>query len=170
MKMLRIQLLLPTRFVFRLVSPWTDSATFMSRTRVNSRVLEYDNPLALTPGTPGQAGSAGDVTADLSFESGANFVRGDCSDLTQVCSPGQLAIDSQNNLYVTDESRVLEFLDPTAPGGGMPGAHGYAGDTTSDAVYGQLGNFSSNFCNGDGDSTNVNATSVATARLYYLCN
>ena len=127
----------------------------------NGRLLEYDNPLASPPGTPGVPGSAGDVTSDLAFDAGGSFTLRDCGTTAdQLCVPGQLAADAQNNLYAVDGSRVLEYLDPTAPGGGTPGKPGSSGDTTSDVAYGQEGSFIADFCNGNDFSTIVNATTL----------
>ncbi|MGO9059325.1 MAG: hypothetical protein ACLQU2_18350 [Candidatus Binataceae bacterium] len=40
--------------------------------------------------------------------------------------------------------RALEYDNPSASGGGMPGKPGSAGDTTADLVFGQGGSFTSN--------------------------
>ena len=127
----------------------------------NGRVLEYDNPLSLTAGTPGVPGSAGDVTADRAFDAGGSFTVSNC-DVTadQLCLPEQLSIDSQNNLYAVDYNRVLEYLNPTAATGGTPGTPGSPGDTTADVVYGQQGDFTSSACNGNDTSTIVSATTL----------
>jgi hypothetical protein len=130
----------------------------------NGRLLEYDNPLALTSGTPSVPGSAADVTADLAFDTAGSFTMRTCGTTAdQLCVPGQLAVDSQNNLYAVDGSRVLEYLDPTASGGGTPGTPGSSGDTTADVVYGQNGSFADDFCNGDDFSTIVSATTLCQA-------
>ena len=78
----------------------------------------------------------------------------------QLCSPEQLAVDAQKNLYAVDFNRVLEYLNPTAAGGGTPGIPGSAGDTTADVVYGQQGSFISSSCNGNEISTIVDATTL----------
>lgn len=127
----------------------------------NGRLLEYDNPLALTPGTPGVPGSAGDVTADRAFDENGSFTMSNCgTSADQLCLPAQLAVDAQKNLYAVDDNRVLEYLNPTAVGGGTPGTPGSAGDTTADVVYGQQGDFTANACNGNDISTIVNATTL----------
>ena len=127
----------------------------------NGRLLEYDNPLALTPGTPGVPGSAADVTADLAFDENGSFTLRNCGTTAdQLCSPEQLAVDAQKNLYAVDSNRVLEYLSPTAAGGGTPGTPGSPGDTTADVVYGQQGDFTSSACNGNDISTIVNATTL----------
>jgi len=126
----------------------------------NLRILEYDNPLSMTPGTPGVPGSAGDVTADRAFDAGGSFTMRNCDTTAdQLCSPEQLSIDAQKNLYAVDYNRVLEYLNPTAAGGGTPGTPGSPGDTTADVVYGQQGDFTSSACDGIDEST-VNATTL----------
>ncbi len=40
-----------------------------------------------------------------------------------------------------NNSRVLEYLNPIAGGGGTPGTPGSAGDVTADVVFGQNGSF-----------------------------
>lgn len=127
----------------------------------NGRLLEYNNQLARTPGTAGVPGSAGDVTADRAFDAGGSFTLRNCGvTADQLCSPEQLAVDSQKNLYAVDFNRVLEYFNPTAAGGGTPGAPGSPGDTTADVVYGQQGSFTSSACNGNDISTIVNATTL----------
>jgi hypothetical protein len=48
-------------------------------------------------------------------------------------------VDNSSNLWVVDDGnqRVLEYLNPYAPGGGTPGTPGAAGDATADLVLGQ---------------------------------
>ncbi len=126
----------------------------------NLRILEYDNPLSMTPGTPGVPGSAGDVTADRAFDAGGSFTMRNCDTTAdQLCVPEQLSVDAQKNLYAVDYNRVLEYLNPTAAGGGSPGTPGSPGDTTADVVYGQQGDFTSSACDGIDEST-VNATTL----------
>ncbi len=120
----------------------------------NGRLLEYNNPLSMTPGTPGIPGSAGDVTADRAFDAGGSFTLSNCDTTAdQLCAPEQLWVDSQKNLYAVDLNRVLEYLNPTATTGGTLGTPGSPGDTTADVVYGQQGSFTSGACNGNDDST-----------------
>ncbi|MGC2492539.1 NHL repeat-containing protein [Candidatus Binatus sp.] len=127
----------------------------------NGRLLEYDNPLAMTPGTPGVPGSAGDVTADRAFDAGGSFTLNNCGTTAdQLCTPEQLSVDSQNNLYAVDYNRVLEYLNPTAAGGGTPGTPGSPGDTTADVVYGQQGSFTSSVCGGGVYTTIADATTL----------
>ena len=127
----------------------------------NGRLLEYDNPLSLTPGTPGVPGSAGDVTADRAFDAGGSFTLNNCGvTADQLCAPEQLSVDSQNNLYAVDYNRVLEYLNPTAAGGGTPGTPGSPGDTTADVVYGQQGSFTSSVCGGGVYTTIADATTL----------
>lgn len=126
----------------------------------NGRILEYDNPLSMTPGTPGVPGSAGDVTADRAFDAGGSFTLNNCDTTAdQLCTPEQLSVDAQKNLYAVDYNRVLEYLNPTAAGGGTPGTPGSPGDTIADVVYGQQGSFTSGACDGNEEST-VNATTL----------
>ena len=126
----------------------------------DGRILEYNNPLSMTSGTPGVPGSAGDVTADRAFDPGGSFTMSNCgTSADQLCAPDQLSVDSQKNLYAVDLNRVLEYLNPTAAGGGTPGTPGSPGDTTADVVYGQQGDFTAGACNGIDDST-VNATTL----------
>jgi len=54
----------------------------------------------------------------------------------------------------------LEYLNPTAAGGGTPGTPGSPGDTTADVVYGQQGDFTSGACNGNDFSTIVSAATL----------
>jgi sugar lactone lactonase YvrE len=127
----------------------------------SGRILEYDNPLSLTPSTPGVPGSAGDVTADRAFDAGGSFTVGGCDTTAdQLCVPQQLSVDSQKNLYAVDYNRVLEYLNPTAAGSGTPGTPGSPGDTTADVVYGQQGDFTAGACNGNDISTIVDATTL----------
>ena len=73
----------------------------------NGRLLEYDNPLSLTVGTPGVPGSAGDVTADRAFDAGGSFTLSNCDTTAdQLCVPEQLSVDAQKNLYAVDYNRV----------------------------------------------------------------
>ena len=126
----------------------------------NGRLLEYDNPLSMTPGTPGVPGSAGDVTADRAFDTGGSFTMSNCGTTAdQLCAPQQLSVDAQKNLYAVDYNRVLEYLSPTAAGGGTPGTPGSPGDTTADVVYGQQGSFTFGACDGNDQST-VDATTL----------
>lgn len=78
-------------------------------------------------------------------------------------SPSKRPTDSARDLYVADGSRVLEYLDPTAPTGGMPGTPGHPGDTTADVVFGQNGDFAGGACNGNNTSTIVNASTLCNA-------
>ena len=61
-----------------------------------------------------------------------------------------MALDSVGDLFVTDinNSRVLEYLNPLAAGGGSPGTPGSAGDVTADFVFGQNGSFTAGICGG----------------------
>jgi sugar lactone lactonase YvrE len=137
-----------------------DGNVYVSDTADN-RLLEYNNPLSMTPGTPGVPGSAGDVTADRAFDAGGSFTLSNCDTTAdQLCDPEELSVDAQKNLYAVDYNRVLEYLNPTAAGGGTPGTPGSPGDTTADVVYGQQGDFTSGACNGNDFSTIVSATTL----------
>ena len=122
------------------------------------RVLEFNQPLA----TPNIVTGAGDVTADLVFgqgSSGADFTDAICYDgygadpapsADGICNLSGLAVDSDGDLFVTDisNSRVLEYLNPLAGGGGSPATPGSAGDVTADVVFGQNGSFVTGVCGG----------------------
>ncbi|HEY2107007.1 MAG TPA: NHL repeat-containing protein, partial [Candidatus Binataceae bacterium] len=105
----------------------------------NNRVLEYNTPLT-------------SATANLEFGqgngNGSDFTQNPCNspalNAASLCGPHKLAVDSANNLYVSDNGnhRVLEFNTPltkTAVAG--------SGDTTADHVFGQANNLGSNRCN-----------------------
>ncbi len=118
------------------------------------RVLEFNQPLAI-PGSP-------NVTADRVFgqgSTGSNFTAFACHDgvgadpapsADGICNLSGMALDSAGDLFVTDisNSRVLEYLDPLAAGGGSPGMPGNPGDVTADVVFGQAGSFISGGCDG----------------------
>jgi len=122
------------------------------------RVLEFNQPLA----TPNIVTGAGDVTADLVFgqgSTGTDFVDTACYDdqtghpspsADGLCNLSGMALDSAGDLFVTDinNSRVLEYLNPLAAGGGTPGTPGSSGDVTADVVFGQGGSFLSSSCGG----------------------
>ncbi len=106
------------------------------------RVLEYSAPLSNGEAASKVFGQNGSFTTD-----GCNTVSAD-----SLCNPSGVAVDSSGNLYVSagGESRVLEYLNPLAAGGGTPGTPGSPGDTTADLVFGQGGSFTSNTCAGGG--------------------
>ncbi len=122
------------------------------------RVLEFDQPLA----APNIVTGVGDVTADRVFGQGSgatNFTASACYDgqsgnpapsADGLCDLSGLALDGSGDLFVTDinNSRVLEYLNPIAGGGGTPGTPGSAGDVTADVVFGQNGSFSAATCGG----------------------
>jgi len=122
------------------------------------RVLEFNQPLAAANILTG----AGDVTADRVFgqgSTGADFTDFFCYDgaggdpapsADGLCNLSGLALDSGGDLFVTDinNSRVLEYLNPLASGGGSPGTPGSAGDVTADVVFGQNGSFIAGVCGG----------------------
>ena len=128
----------------------------------NSRVLEYTTPFI---------GGSNGMAANLVFGQ-PDFVSGGCNDgglsATSLCDPTGVAVDGGGNLYVADNgeypyysgnSRVLEYYNPLALGGGTPGTPGSAGDNTADLVFGQA-DFVSNGCNNYGG---LSATSLCYA-------
>ena len=94
----------------------------------NNRVLEYDTPFAKCNGTfpcvgsPanrvwGQGGSFGTVVCgDGGPDAGDGVVHGPVN-AAGLCEPSSVALDSAENLYVTDSRncRVLEFDHPLSP-------------------------------------------------------
>ena len=137
----------------------------------NDRVLEYYAPF--TGGThAGTPGYSGDTTADVVFGQDGSFTTYSCNDGTDagdvsglgpdsLCSPGGIAVDASNNLYVVDysESRVLGIrlsLHRWEPSG----TPGYSGDTTADAVFGGPAALP----RGAATTAPTPATSMATAR------
>ena len=101
----------------------------------NNRVLEYDNPLDPSGGTPGTPGSSGDTTADEVFGQGGDFTKAVCADgqtpdsalnAAGLCSPGGVAVDSAGGLFISDSgnNRLLGFGEPQASQAtGSGGAH-----------------------------------------------
>ena len=85
----------------------------MWRTKANSRVLEYNNPLTNT-------------TADTVFGQGGDFTFAACdydtggegkpSSANDLCSPSGVAVDGSGDLYVADtlNNRLLEYDQPLA--------------------------------------------------------
>jgi sugar lactone lactonase YvrE len=127
----------------------------------NSRVLEYDNPLNATSGDPG----SGDTTADTVFGQGGDFTASDCDGPDEVtvtadtlCYPGAVATDAAGNVYIadTDDGRVLEYNTPLNTDSGEPGA----GDVTADRVFGQSGNFATDYCDGDDSNDIISAATL----------
>ncbi|HYL58731.1 MAG TPA: choice-of-anchor D domain-containing protein [Candidatus Acidoferrales bacterium] len=121
------------------------------------RVLEFKQPLA----APNLATGVGDVVADRVFGQGSTgtaFAADTCFDgsgldpapsADGICDATAIAVDDAGDLFVTDfsNSRVLEYLNPGALGGAMPGVPGHPGDVTADVVFGQGGGFSTGDCN-----------------------
>ncbi len=106
----------------------------------NSRILAWKDITAFANGAPadlifGQSDQFSHL-CNLGFQ--PNFdVRYDTAD--DLCNPQGITVDSHGNLWVADRqnARVVEYLNPFAPGGGSPGTPGKAGDTTADVVLGQ---------------------------------
>ena len=110
--------------------------------RDNSRVLEFNQPLAAFNAVTG----AGDTTADRVFgqgASGTSFTTAVCASsagapapsATGICDPTAITLDSLGNLFVADafNNRVLEYNQPLAAYNAASGA----GDVTADVVLGQ---------------------------------
>ena len=127
----------------------------------NGRLLEYKNPLSgrlVRLGFREVRATSRRISRSMPAAASPSENCGVTAD--QLCSPYQLAVDSQNNLYAVDLNRVLEYLNPTAPGGGTPGTPGSPGDTTADVVYGQQGSFTADSCNGNDISSIVNGATL----------
>ena len=128
-------------------------------------MLEYNTPFAGCGSFPCVGGSA-----NLVFGQSGSFTSngcdsdkgGDFASAIDLCGPAGVALDASGNLYVADESnsRVLEYNNPMAPGGGTPGTPGSAGDTTADLVFGQGGSFTSFACNFDTGGGNPTANDL----------
>src|SRR5208282_3705111 len=89
----------------------------------NNRVLEFNQPLA----TPNLITGAGDTIADNVFGQSGIFTTGLCNggadpSADTLCAPRGLVTDPQGDLFIadTDNSRVLEYMNPLASGGGTP--------------------------------------------------
>ncbi len=137
----------------------------------NSRVLEYDSPLATptpsptpspvptptpTPSPmPTPTAAPGDTVADRVFGQAGGFTTGAC-DLggispSSLCGPQGMALDAAGNLYVADftNNRVLEYNTPLTT------------DRVADRVFGQAGSFTTNSCNlGNGVGGPASASSL----------
>ena len=87
------------------------------------RVLEFSAPLSNGEGANKVFGQNGSFITD-----GCNLGSGTVS-ADSLCNPAGVAVDSSGNLYVSDEnnSRVLEYDNPLAAGGGTPGTPGLGG-------------------------------------------
>jgi len=109
----------------------------------NNRVLFYNKPY----GT--------DTVADEVFGQYGSYYTNYCNNTSvsanSLCGPARVILDSANNLYVSDFSnhRVLVFYSPLAIT-----AKAGSGDTTADAVFGQLDVLNANTCNNTGLSAN----------------
>jgi len=97
------------------------------------RALEYDNPFATCTSIPCVGPAAKRVFGQPDFTSSVCGAGPD-----GLCGASAVALDSSGDLYVADAgtSRVLEYDQPLAPGGGTPGVPGSAGDTTADLTFG----------------------------------
>ena len=112
----------------------------------NHRVLEFDAPRNNGPpahlvfGQPDPASSK------------AGGCAGAITNADGLCFPNGIALDGSDSLYVADRgnNRVLDYLNPLAPGAGTQGTSGSASDTTADFVFGQNGSFAATARNGGG--------------------
>ena len=136
----------------------------------NSRVLEYNTPLAVTA-TPG----SGDTTADLVFGQGGSFSSGTANNggisANSLNSPFGVAVDSIGNVYVADtaNNRALEYNTPLT----VTDIAG-SGDTKADLVFGQAGSFSSAAGNNGGLSADSLSSpfgvALDTANNFYIAD
>ena len=92
----------------------------------NSRVLEFENPLTNFTANLviGQDSAGSDFTVGICYGGQPRSGSGTSASATGLCNPAGLAMDSTNNLFVADanNSRMIEFLDPSAQSGGSPTA------------------------------------------------
>jgi len=101
----------------------------------NNRVLEYDNPFAGCGSFPCIGGAAKVV-----FGQSGSFSSNDCNKggvgPNSLCAPAGIALDSANNLYVSDfgNNRIMEYDAPLTT------------DTVADRVLGQGSSFTSDSC------------------------
>ncbi len=120
----------------------------------NNRVLEFDAPRS--SGLPAHL-----VFGQSGLTSGAaGGCAGGIASADELCLPQGVALDDSQSLYVADSgnSRVLEYLNPLAPGAGTQGTSGSAGDTTADLVFGQHGDLAGTARNNGG--TNADSLSA----------
>ena len=128
---------------------------------VNSRVLEFNTPLATCGGVfPCVGGSANLIFGQTSATSSACNQSSSTSAST-LCEPRQLAVDKFNNLWVADHNnnRALEYYTPLS----VTSVSG-SGDTTADFVLGQgaAGNsFTTSNCQTISATSLCNPTGVA---------
>lgn len=123
----------------------------------NNRVLEFGAPFIACGNTFPCVGGA----ANMVFGQGGSFTTTTCAAVsaTSLCAPHGLALDSNDNLYVTDanNNRMLEYITPLTPSK-TPGS----GDTTADLVFGQgttgVGaEFTTNDCNHPSSTVSANS-------------
>ena len=108
----------------------------------NNRVLQFVPPFVSNQ-------NANLVIGQSTFLAGA-CNRGVATNSGNLCGPVGAAVDAAGNLYVADSqnSRVLEYNAPLSSG------------EAAARVFGQLGNFTANHCNGI--ATGLNADSLCT--------
>ena len=99
---------------------------------LNSRALEFNDPLST------------DAAADRVFGAAGSFTSSGCNlggvNAGSLCGPYSMSIAGTNDLYIVDRDnhRVLEYYQPLTS------------DDTADRVFGQSDDFASNGCNTGG--------------------
>jgi hypothetical protein len=129
----------------------------------DNRVLEFAQPFS--------SGKTTGQSAQKVFGQGGSFTSvASAGGVDGLNRPTGLTLDTADNAFVADtgNSRVLEYKDPSAGGGGTPGVPGAAGDTTADLVFGQDGSFATVACNdgtagGDASGTGPDSLCRPTA-------
>ncbi len=113
---------------------------------INSRVLEYDNPLA-TDGIADRVFGQPDFNSNTCNTNGFDGP----PSATTLCIPVGVAVDADGNLFVADgqNNRVLEYDSPLTT------------DTVADRVFGQ-GSFTTNTCNTAGEASAPTASTLCT--------
>src|ERR1700722_6350219 len=116
----------------------------------NSRVLGYRNVATFVSG-----GAADLVIGQPDFQSGGcnqNSVASAGPAKGTLCLPLGIAVDASGNLYVADSinSRVVEYNTPFAGCGSFPCVGG-----SPTLVFGQGGNFTTDNCDGGGESAST---------------
>ena len=113
----------------------------------NSHVLEFPNPFTSFNNDGQFSNFAASVVLGQvgNFTSGSRDVDTGSPDSETLCSPQGVAVDGDNNVWVTDtgNNRVVEYSGPVT-----------ADSFYADLVFGQLGSFSSKTANNGGISKN----------------
>jgi sugar lactone lactonase YvrE len=102
---------------------------------LNSRVVEYNTPLAACAGVFPCVGGSANLIIGQSSATVSSCNGGSNPSSTTLCQPTQVNVDSLGNLYVADfgNNRVLEYNTPLTVVSAVAGS----GDTTADLVFGQ---------------------------------